>query len=325
MSDVAASIGVSHQTVSRVLNDSPLVRPETRERVLAAIEDLGYRRNHAARALARNRSGRIGMLAAHLDLHGPSMTAQAVQEAGHAAGYDVSLVGLSDLTEQSLRRAVDRLLDQAVEGLVIAVAHRLAHDRARALDLPIPVVLAQGVEAGEAMSAGIDQGAGAYLATTHLLDLGHRSVAHVTGPRDWLEGAQRRAAWLRAHADRGLAPGPELAGDWSPASGYAAGRRLAARDDVTAVFAGNDAMALAVLRALHESGRRVPEDVSVVGFDDVPEAAYFWPPLTTVAQPFVDVGTRAVDLLVRALGGEVRPVSPLVMPTLVRRGSTGPG
>ncbi|WP_211752828.1 LacI family DNA-binding transcriptional regulator [Nocardioides lianchengensis] len=321
---MAAHAGVSHQTVSRVLNDSPLVKEDTRVKVLAAIEEMGYRRNNAARMLATNRSGRIGMISAHLALHGPSMIAVSVQEAGHDAGYDVSLVGVSDFAPESLQGAVDRLLDEAVEALVVAVAHRTATERALSLDLSVPVVLVQGVSAGQPMAAGIDQEAGAGVATEHLLDLGHRHVAHVTGPTDWVEAGQRRDGWRQAHEDRGLLPGPELPGDWSARSGYEAGLRIADDPEVTAVFAANDAMALGVLRALHERGVDVPGRVSVVGFDDVPEAAFYWPGLTTVSQEFSVLGRSAVDLTLRALGGEVEPATELVRPALVVRGSTGP-
>lgn len=182
MTDVAAAAGVSHQTVSRVLNGSELVRDETRTRVLAAIADLGYRRNNAARLLVTNRSHRIGMISAHLVLHGPSMIAVSVQDAGHKAGYDVSLVAVEDFTAQSLREAVDRLLDEAVEAIVVAVAHREALEQVRSLEMPVPLVVVQGVSEGQRMAVGIDQEAGARLAVEHLLDLGHRHVAHVTGP-----------------------------------------------------------------------------------------------------------------------------------------------
>jgi DNA-binding LacI/PurR family transcriptional regulator len=324
MADVAAVAGVSHQTVSRVLNDSPLVRPDTRERVLAAIRELGYRRNNAARALATSRSGRIGMVSAHLALHGPSMIATAVQQAGYEAGYDVALVGVLEFSEKSLRDAVDRLLDQDVEAIVVAVAHRDAVPLVRGLPLPVPVVLAQGIAPGAAMAAGIDQDVGALLATEHLLDLGHRVVAHVSGPLDWVEAGQRRAGWHRAHEQRDLLPGPDLEGDWSAASGYQAGLRIGRAGDVTGVFVANDTMALGVLKALHECGRRVPQDVSVVGFDDVPEAAYLWPPLTTVNQPFAQLGRCAVELTMRALGGGQEPRLDLLRPELVVRESTAP-
>jgi DNA-binding LacI/PurR family transcriptional regulator len=322
MADVAKEAGVSHQTVSRVLNDSPLVRPDTREKVLAAIEELGYRRNMAARMLATNRSGRIGMVSAHLVLYGPGMISAAVQDAGHAAGYEVSLVGLPEFSADCLRDAVDRLLDQAVEALVVAVAHREALTATRELNLSIPVVLAQGVSVGQPMAAGIDQHAGALRATEHLLDLGHRHVAHVTGPLDWVEAVQRREGWRDAHTRRGQLPGPELAGDWSAHSGFEAGLLIADDPATTAVFVANEAMALGLLKALHQRGRRIPEDVSVVGFDDMPEAAYFWPALTTVRQDFTALGTRAVELTLRALGGEHEPTQDLVQPKIVVRASS---
>jgi DNA-binding LacI/PurR family transcriptional regulator len=322
MAQVAERAGVSHQTVSRVLNDASLVKEETRLRVLAAIEELGYRRNFAARLLATNRSRRIGMISAHLALHGPSKIATAVQEAGQAEGYDVSLLGLSELSSEALHRAVDRLSDQAVEAIVVAVAHREAAEMTRALQLSIPIVMVEGVTPGQPLSAGIDQEAGALLATGHLLDLGHRHVAHVSGPGDWVESSQRRVGWRLAHERRGLLPGPEIDGDWSPESGYRAGLLIADDRDVSAVFAGNDSMALGLLRALHERGRRVPEDISVVGFDDVPEAAYYWPALTTVTQDFSELGRRALALALAAVRGERDASTDLIVPTLQVRAST---
>jgi DNA-binding LacI/PurR family transcriptional regulator len=258
MTDVAAAAGVSHQTVSRVLNGSELVKDETRTRVLAAIAEVGYRRNNAARLLVTNRSHRIGMISAHLVLHGPSMIAVSVQDAGHKAGYDVSLVAVEDFSSQSLREAVDRLLDEAVEAIVVAVAHRDALEQVRSLEMSVPMIVVQGVSDGQRMAVGIDQEAGARLAVEHLLDLGHRHVAHVTGPLEWVEAGQRRAGWHRAHEDRHVLPGPELAGDWSPKSGYEAGLRIAEDPDVTAVFVANDGMAMGLVYALHEKGRDVP-------------------------------------------------------------------
>jgi DNA-binding LacI/PurR family transcriptional regulator len=322
MADVAAAAGVSHQTVSRVLNGSPLVKEHTRDKVLSAIAALGYRRNLAARVLATNRSGRIGMISAHLAFYGPSRIAMAVQDAGHDAGYEVALVGLDDFGKDSLRGAVDRLLDQAVEALVVAVAHRSSLERALSLDIPIPLVTAQGVTRGQAMAAGVDQVAGGVLATEHLLDLGHFRVAHVTGPLDWVEAGQRRTGWQLAHERAHQLPGPELAGDWTARSGYEAGLRLASDSSVSAVFAANDAMALGVLKALHEHGRGT--EVSVVGFDNTPDAAYFWPALTSVTQDFDALGRCAVELMVRALAGEESASAELIAPTLVVRDSTRP-
>jgi DNA-binding LacI/PurR family transcriptional regulator len=325
MADVAQAAGVSHQTVSRVLNQHALVKEGTRQRVLAAIEELGYRRNNAARALVTNRSGRIGMVAAHLALHGPSMIAGAVEQAADEAGYGVAMVGLPELSHASLRTAVDKLLDQAVEAVVVAVAHSSSLALVESLRLTLPVVLVQGVEPGQERAAGVDQQRGGELATAHLIEQAGGPVALVTGPEDWVEAGQRRDGWLAAHAARGLEPGPEVPGDWSAGSGYRAGLVLATNPAVRAVFAANDAMALGLLRALHEQARRVPEDVAVVGFDDMPEAEFFWPPLSTVRQDFATLGRRAVELAVRSLQGEEHPTTPLVQPRLVVRRSSVPG
>jgi DNA-binding LacI/PurR family transcriptional regulator len=324
MTDVAAAAGVSHQTVSRVLNGSELVRADTRARAEAAIAELGYRRNNAARLLVTNRSRRIGMISAHLVLHGPGMIAVSVQEAGHRAGYDVSLVAVEDFSSQSLREAVGRLLDEAVEAIVVAVAHREALEQVRSLDAAVPIVVVQGVSAGQSMAVGIDQEAGARLAVDHLLDLGHRHVAHVTGPLEWVEAGQRRAGWQRAHEERQVLPGLEVAGDWSPRSGYEAGLRIAEDPAVTAVFAANDGMAIGLLSALHAKGRDVPGEISVVGFDNAPEAPYLWPALTTVDQEFSLLGRRAVELTLRALDGDPEPSTGLIRPALVVRASTSP-
>lgn len=323
MLDVATRAGVSAQTVSRVLNGSPLVRPETRARVLVAVEEMGYRRNPGARFLATNRSRRLGVIAAHLALHGPSRIVSAVDEAAHRVGYDVSLVGLDEVGPTELRGAVDRLLDQSVEALLVAVAHQPAMEEIRSMSLPIPLVMVQGVEEGAAMSAGIDQRAGARAAVGHLLDLGHRSVAHVAGPSDWVEALQRQQGWEAEHRDRGLVPGPVVEGDWSAAGGHAAAGSLLDAGGVTAVFAANDATAIGVLKAAHDRQIPVPDRLSVIGFDDMPDAAYLWPALTTVRQTFGYLGGSAVDLALRALAEEVNPTIPLLVPDLVVRDSTG--
>lgn len=324
LADVAALAGVSHQTVSRVMNGRPAVKDATREAVLTAIAELGYRRNRAARELATNRSGRIGMITAHLGLYGPRMIALGVEQAGQAAGYEVSVVGLPDSSLESFRAAVNRLLDDAVEALVVAVTRRDAVKTVRTFSDDVPLVVVQAVSHGQALAVGIDQELGAALATQHLLTLGHPNVAHVSGPRDWLEAAHRRAGWIRAHEELGMLPGLEVIGDWSPESGYRAGLRMAADESVTAVFAANDDMALGLLRALHERGRRVPGEISVVGFDDVPHSGYIWPPLTTVTQDLGAVGSRAVDLALRAIAGESSPTVDLVAPVLRVRASTAP-
>ncbi len=323
MEDVAKVAGVSHQTVSRVLNDFPKIRPSTRDRVLAAIEQTGYRRNTAARTLVTRRSGSIGVITADMNHFGPASIMLGLESASRAAGYSLSLAGLPDISASSLGQAVDRVLDQAVEAVVMIVAHQAALDLAQSLHVGVPLVLVEGDLSATPLTAGVDQIAGARLATKHLLDLGHQSVLHLPGPADWLEAAARREGWRMALEERGQQP-PELMaeGDWSSRSGYQAARAMLAEFRPTAVFAANDQMALGLLRALHEAGLRVPEDVSVVGFDDVPESGYFTPPLTTVRQDFRELGRRIMDLVLRVLAGEPDPSEPLVEPLLIVRSST---
>ncbi len=188
----------------------------------------------------------------------------------------------------------------------------------------VPIVVLQGVPGDGMATVGIDQEAGARAATRHLLDLGHRTVHHIRGPSEWLEAEARAAAWTAELRDHGRRRPRPLLGDWTPSSGYEAGRELAADPGVTAIFVANDQMALGVLLALHEAGRRVPDDVSVVGFDDIPEAAFFHPPLTTVRQDFDELGRRCVARLTRLIAGDAPHDDDdgVVVPTLVHRSSS---
>ena len=322
MADVARLAGVSHQTVSRVVNGHDSLRPETRERVEAAIRQLGYRPNTAARALVTRRSATIGVIGSRNGFWGPSTVHRTVQAAGRASGYFVSSVNLPGLTREELADAVSHLRDQGVEGIVLIAAHDEALAVARAQEtLGVPLVVVEGDPARTRWTVGVDQVAGARLATRHLLELGHREVAHVAGPQSWTEARARLEGWQGAMYDAGLRPSAALAGDWTAASGYAAGLELAGRPEVTGVFCANDQMALGLLRALWEAGRAVPGDVAVAGFDDIPEAGYLVPPLTTVRQDFTAVGRRAIDILQAAIAGEPAPAG-LIEPQLVVRAST---
>ena len=325
MADVASVAGVSHQTVSRVLNDLPNIRPATRDRVLAAIAELGYRRNTAARTLVTRRSGTIGVITAGMSHFGPANTMLGLESASRAAGYSLSLAGLPEISAASLRAAVDHVLDQAVEAVVVIVAHQAALTLAQSLRIGVPLVLVEGDLSAAPLTAGVDQVEGARMATSHLLDLGHETVLHLPGPTDWLEAAARREGWRMALKERGR-PIPALMaeGDWSSHSGYEASLAMLRESRPTAVFAANDQMALGLLRALHEAGIQVPEDVSVVGFDDLPESGFFTPPLTTVRQDFRELGRRTMALVLRVLAGELEASVPLVEPVLIVRSSTAP-
>ena len=325
MADVAAVAGVSHQTVSRVLNGLPGVRPETAKRVHAAIALLGYRRNHAARLLASTRSRTIGVLTWGTSLVGPAQVLLALEAAARAADYRLSTVTITEMTPEGVGAAMDQVLGHAPEAVVVIVPHETVLRIAQEIDLGIPTVVVEGDLSQTPLTAGVDNVQGARLATAHLLDLGHDRVDHLAGPLGWAEAAAREEGWRAELASRGLpVEAPRGRGDWSAASGYAAGQSIAADRGVTAVFAANDQMALGLVAALRDAGRRVPDDVSVVGVDDLPESAYFTPPLTSVRQDFAELGRRTMNLVERALRGEPSPTTELVGTVLVERASTAP-
>lgn len=322
MADVARLAGVSHQTVSRVVNGQPNLRPETRERVMEAIRQLGYRPNTAARSLVTRRSATIGVIGAKGAFWGPSTVHLSIQAAGRDAGYFVSSANLQDLTRAEFADAMNHLRDQHVEGIVLIAATDDAVEAARhQVDQGIPVVVVEGDESTTRWTVGVDQAAGAELATRHLVDLGHTDIVHVAGPSSWTEARARLRGYRAAMYAAGLRPDEHLEGDWSARSGYEAGLAVAARSDVTAVCCANDQMALGLLRALAEAGRAVPDDISVVGFDDIPEAPYLIPPLTTVRQDFSAVGRRAIAILRSAIAGDPTP-DRLINPELVVRASS---
>lgn len=323
MGDVARLAGVSHMTVSRVLNEPESVRPETRERVLLAIKQLGYRRNSAARSLVTRRSQTLGVVCFDTTLYGPASMLNGIVHATEEAGYAVSVASLRRPTAAAATQAVQRLVHQSVEGLVL-IAPQAAEAMAfvRALPTDIPVVAVENALPG-VTSVSVDQVLGARMVVDHLLSLGHETVHHVRGPSDWSEANGRVDGWVAALEEHGRLVPRELVGDWSAKSGYVAGQKLARDPRATAVFAANDSMALGVLRALLDAGVRVPEDVSVVGFDDIPEGAFVTPPLTTVSQPFREVGRRSIEILLGEVeGGEERGASSVIPPELVIRAST---
>jgi DNA-binding LacI/PurR family transcriptional regulator len=321
--DVAHEAGVSHQTVSRVLNNSPSIRPSTEARVREVMARLGYRPNRAARTLVTARNNTIGLLVAGRGLWGPSSAAIAVEEAARAAGYTVASAALGNEDYASMASALDSLLAHGIDGLIVIAPHGRALDAVRRSAPGLPAVALHRTNgAGEAVT--LDQEGGARAATRHLIELGHTRIAHLAGPQDWVEAearAQGFAAELREH---GLQQRPLLFGDWSADAGYAAGRVLLATD-ATAVFAANDQMALGLLHAVAEAGLRVPQDVSVVGFDDLPESRYFLPPLTTVRQDFPELGRRAIAVLLEELEPGREPAPHAIVPTpLIVRASTAP-
>jgi DNA-binding LacI/PurR family transcriptional regulator len=299
--DVARHAGVSQKTVSRVFNNEPYVSAEVRRRVLEAAEQLGYRLNNAARVLASGRTRSIGVVTLGTALYGPASLLMGVVRAARATGYALRVVNTMEGDPAGVAGAIGSLLEQGVDGIVISEPIDEGSDPVR-VDVPVLVLGAPpAFVAPHVVGTGVSTERLARVATEHLLGLGHATVHHLAGPERWYAARDRLAGWQAALAARGLPAPPVVTGDWSAASGYAAGKELAADPGVTAVFAANDDMAIGLLRALADAGRRVPEDVSVVGYDDIPVAAYVSPPLTTMRQPFDVVAQEGLVLLLHAI------------------------
>jgi len=323
MRDVAALAGVSHQTVSRVINGHPSIRESTRQRVQDAMLQLHYRPNRAARALVTARSRTIGVLSTSAAaLYGPVSSINAIQDAGRAAGYSVAVAQLPDLTGESIAAGLDHLLAQSVEGIVVIAPQEVVIEQLQSARLNVPYVTLQGGPSSLQRELTVDQVAGARAATRHLVSLGHRRIVHLSGPLAWFEAQARVHGYRQELADAGLYPEPAPEGGWTAESGYRLGLEVLRDPDVTAVFASNDQMALGVYHAAYQLGRRLPEDLSVVGFDDIPEAAHFWPPLTTVLQDFTDLGRRSVESLVAEIEGGEELTAVSLLPDLIVRSST---
>lgn len=321
MADVAAAAGVSSQTVSRVVNDSPRVDPATRARVEAAMEGLGYRMHRAARALRTGRTDTIGLIVSTLASVGNSRMLQALADA--AAGHGLALTVVTATGREAVAEGFARLRDQGVDGAVIL---NEATALARGLDVPEGLALVvvdapvddRAAGAPRFVTVQTDHAAGARAATRRLLALGRGTVHHLAGPSGSFAAAERERGWRDELEAAGLAAPELVRGDWTAASGHAAVAALP--ETMAALFAANDQMALGALRALAEAGRQVPADVAVVGFDDVEDAADYRPPLTTLRQDFDALGAAAVASLVSLIGGDT--VAPVVLtPQLVVRAS----
>ncbi|MGN8026757.1 LacI family DNA-binding transcriptional regulator [Microbacterium sp. 22242] len=324
MADVARLAGVSAQTVSRTLNGVPSVQPETRAKVLAAVEQLGYRRNNAARALSSGRSRAIGVVTLRTGFYSRTAVTVGIETTASESGYIVNTVTTSSLDAGEIERAMSRLADQGVEGIVLAVPLISTTPAIDDLTRAVPTITIDGSRTSSTQVVAIDQVEVGRLATRHLLELGHETVWHVSGPPQWLDASSRTQGWREVLGEAGREAPPEIVGDWSPASGHRAGQILARIPEVTAVFVASDEMAFGLARAFAALGRAIPGDVSIVGVDDIPLAEFCSPALTTVAQPFGDIGRIAVEHLLQAIAHpEAAPPSiASIEPRLVIRGST---
>lgn len=289
------------------------------------MRQLDYHRNSPARALVTSRSDTLGLITFDTTLFGPSSMVYSIERAAREAGYFVSIASVRSLDGPAVTDAVSRLREQAVDGLVTVLPMDSAVAALAQVPPEIPLVAVGVGEASGVPMVSVDNAAGASLATRHLLDLGHATVHHISGPADWPETRQRLAGWRQALRAAGAAEPPVLVGDWSPGSGYEAARLLASDPRVTAIHCGNDQMALGAQHALHEAGRAIPDQVSLIGFDDLPEAAHFCPPLTTVRQEFTTLGSASLAMLLDQITTGVRAGQDRwYPPELIIRDSTGP-
>ncbi|MCX4671903.1 LacI family DNA-binding transcriptional regulator [Streptomyces sp. NBC_01381] len=325
MADVARLAGVSSQTVSRVSNGFPGVNEATREQVLSAMRELDYRPNSAARALKSGEFRTIGVITFTLSTTGNVRTLEAIATSAAQEGYAVTLLPVAVPTQDEVRGAFSRLGELAIDAAIVIMEVHLLDDARLSLPPHVKVVVADSDAGDRYTVVDTDQVGGTREAIAHLLDLGHETVWHLAGPEKSYAAQRRTEAWRAALVQAGRTPPSLVRGDWSAESGYRAGLELAERAECTAVFAANDQMALGLLRALNERGRKVPDDVSVVGFDDIAEAGSFQPPLTTVHQDFGEVGRRCVDrVLHQVKHGAPEHGTTLVPTRLVVRASTAP-
>lgn len=323
--DVAEYCNVSYQTVSRVVNDSPHVSKETRRRVLRAIKELNYQPNHVARSLVTRRSNLIEVITFGSGHYGPSQMVAHVERAARKQGYNLILTNISEMSLDEIRAAINSLSGRLVDGLIM-VTPVIGVQYEELVDLcgGIPFVMIDTPLGSTTPSVVINQQYGGQIAAQHLIDLGHRQICEISGPLHWHGAIARHESWLNTLEAVGITPGNSEEGDWTAWSGYEAARRLLeSQQQFTGLVVGNDQMALGAMRALREAGLSVPDDVSIIGFDDIPEATCFEPPLTTIRQDFDALGNQSVKYLLDLM---TRPDTPLqqrvLHPCLVERQST---
>lgn len=325
--DVARLAGVSHQTVSRVINNVPNVRPATRIRVEQAIAQLRYSPSPAARALVTKRTRTIGLITPGAYEYGPTSTAVNFNVAARAARFSVDTVSALDSDPAGVRAIVESLLRQRVDAIVLVIADIAVLEVVLALELSVPIVIVAASARRSPAVVSIDQYRGARAAVRHLVELGHTEIFHLAGPRQAPDAIERIRGWRDEMQEHRLTVHEVVHGDWSAKSGYELGLSMTDVAPGSAVFAANDYMALGLMSGLAERGLRVPDDVSIVGFDDVPEASYFMPPLTTVRQDFAALGGLIMQKVLIAIEepDDVAESTPLPTSLVVRESSRAVG
>lgn len=332
---VAEAAGVSAQTVSRVLNNRPDVAPSTRQRILKIIEELGYQPNIVARSLSQRRTYTLGVVTAGLKYTGPSRTLNGITNKAEELGYTLLLKELLGFESHDVNAILDYLLARQVDGIIWAV-QEVGDNRkgfaSRLSAIPVPIVFLTMEKRAGLNIVAVDNYAGGRQATEHLLALGHRKIGHIAGPLAWWEARERKRGWEEGMAEAGLPAQNWVEGTWSSRSGVRSLQQLLSQaPDLTAVFAANDQMALGALHYAHRHGIRVPEDLSLVGFDNLTESAYYWPPLTTINHDQFELGCLAVREAVKAIESRQDGVPSshqsqviFIQPELIVRESSGP-
>ena len=322
MIDVATRSGVSHQTVSRVLNGHKSVTEKTRKKVLKAVEELGYRPNLTARALVTGKTATIGVLSHDTTLFGPASTLHSVQSAARNNGYRTTIYSLKSEDSESIAAGIGDLINEGVDGIVIIAPQIRGTKEISQVIGNFPAVLVENESSAALPSVNVDQFYGAYELTRHLISLGHKSIAHISGPKNWYETGQRVKGYKKALSESKLGSTLIWEGDWSARSGFEATKKIIKNKEITAIFAGNDAMALGAMKALSEAGLNVPTDISLVGFDDLPESEYLSPALTTAKQDFHAVGDQALGILLALINQSKVRMNVAIKPEVLIRTST---
>lgn len=322
MIDVATHSGVSHQTVSRVLNGHKSVTEKTRKKVLQAVQELGYRPNLTARALVTGKTATIGVLSHDTTLFGPASTLHSVQSAARNNGYRTTIYSLKSEDSESITAGIGDLINEGVDGIVIIVPQIRGTKEISHVIGNFPAVLVENESSAALPSVNVDQFYGAYELTRHLILLGHESIAHISGPKNWYETGQRVKGYKKALSESKLGSTLIWEGDWSARSGFEATKKIIKNKEITAIFAGNDAMALGAMKALSEAGLSVPTDISLVGFDDLPESEFLSPALTTAKQDFHAVGDQALGILLALINHSKVRMNVAIKPEILIRTST---
>jgi DNA-binding LacI/PurR family transcriptional regulator len=325
--DIARLAGVSYQTVSRVINQRPDVADETRKRITKIIADLNYQPNKAARSLAGRYSRTLGLVSQNMTDYGPATVLDAAEKFTKKAGYDLVTAHAVDSSIQSMLAALNSLQRWSIDGalLFLPVASEIV-EHLYHLQPTLPIVLIDAPLDTPIPSVKIDQWHGAERLGHYLADLGHRRICEITGPLHWYGAVQRHQGLQAGLLSRGVQILKSLEGNWSARSGYELTMALLKTERFTALAVGNDEMALGAMRAIREHGLRIPEDISVTGFDDIPSAEYFEPPLTTVRQDFATFGNHSVEYLINLIQKLEQSTSPHLIPTdmIIRHSTASP-